>query len=125
MKLHRIHAEVSGSGFSFDLGSMRWRADGGTLAERKAAATRLVFAYNMAEGVPTKALEAGCVGNFYCATRALIEWLEQHTPGYDVDHLKKLIDETRAAYSAHAFDNTNGRPHDCARCLEDADGKAD
>ena len=110
-KLHRVHAEPS-SGNSFDIGSVRWRGDGGDNDLKKAMSYRLSFCWNMAEGIPLEALEAGAVDRYYEAARCLALAIEE-----DPDSVNKALDEFRSAEKALKVDISHGRLHDCESCL--------
>lgn len=116
LRLHRIHA-VPSTGNSLDLGATRWRpVDGGTHEEKRAQEYRMAFAWNMAEGIPTSALEAGCVRLFYAAVQDLLSAIRA---GEALDRHVALV---QSAHDAHRFDDTHGRLHDCPGCLpEEAD----
>lgn len=109
--LHRIHAAPS-TGTRVDIGVVAWRPEGGTLEERREQGRRLVFVWNMAEGVPTHALEAGAVRDFYSAAIDLLEAVE------GAGAFPELAAKLSAAYAAHHLDTTDGRLHDCPACTE-------
>ena len=114
MKLHRIHAAPTG-GNSFELGSFRWRPEGhGTMEEKRAVAYRMAFCWNMAEGIPTEALQAGCVLQFHEAVNALLMAVERG------EGLQEVVQAVRDADSGLRVDETHGRLHDCHGCLPEA-----
>lgn len=74
--LHELHVSLSeGSGVSFDVGPARWRPEGRTASREvlRAMAYRLVFCWNMNEGVRTEKLEDGVVARFYDLALELAE----------------------------------------------------
>lgn len=115
-KAHRLHAAPS-TGTRVDIGGVSWRPEGGKLADRKAQACRLAFTWNMSEGIPTEALEAGVVADFYIAALNLADAVQGKAVG-SFDDIATLAAKVRAAYDAHRFDTTDGRLHDCKACSE-------
>ena len=104
-KLHRIHVspqatrvQISGTA---GVGSQTWRGEGGDGAAKQAIAYRLALCWNVLEGIPSAALEAGLV-------RDLCTLIEAG----DLAGAQALV-----ARWTDLVDMTNGRPHDCAGCL--------
>ena len=113
-KPHRIHAAPS-KGNSFDLGGWRWRPDGdGLMVDKAAIAYRIAFTWNLAEGIPLEALQAGCVREFYDRALALADLVLHRRRG-----AAAKAREVLAAYEAHRFDLTGGTLTDC-RCNAEA-----
>jgi hypothetical protein len=113
-RLHRVHARPANGvgGRSLDVGRIRWRPDGAaSLDEKRAMARRLAFTWNMAEGIPTDALEAGCIRQFYDAVHELLAAIQgRRQDPATIDALARAV---RAALRAHRFDTTGGRRADC------------
>jgi hypothetical protein len=144
-KLHRVHAVPADGkgGNSLDIGAVRWRGEGGDGVLKRMQAYRLAFAWNMAEGIPIDALEAGCVRRFYVAVdellralnaKVLVRDLDVEGMGHDshaeygegptseclrcrLDDVFAKVKIVEAAFAAHKLDETHGRLHDCAACL--------
>jgi hypothetical protein len=117
---HRVHAAPASGrgGCSLDIGPVRWRGEGGDQETKRELAYRLAVCWNVAEGWPTDALEAGVLRSVEDGLVELLRALEVHLadlPG-DIrtlrDRLSRLLDERDAQY-----DLTEGRPHDCAGCI--------
>jgi hypothetical protein len=120
-KLHRLHASqaVGKGGNSFDVGPVRWRGDGdaeGVREYKREMARRLVIAWNVCEGWPSDALEAGCLRDTDTAMRKLLSAIESHP----VDSLPPNIVEATGKLRNRDVhqDLTGGRPHDCEPCIE-------
>ncbi len=119
-RLHRVHAAPT-TGNSFELGGFRWRGDGGPRGshELKAAiAYRAVFTWNMAEGIPTKALELGLVRQVYDLLDELLE-VRRKADELAPPVMERILAKLEATIEAHGFDTTHGRLHDCEGCLEE------
>jgi hypothetical protein len=118
--LHRIHA-VPSKGNSFDLARCRWRPEGdGSMADKAAVAYRLTLCWNLMEGIPNQALDAGCVSTFHAAVDALleaVETLERYSGTPSTLLVQRRAEELRAALAAFNLDTRNGRLHDCPGCL--------
>lgn len=115
-RLHRIHAAPSEKGNRVDIGVVAWRGEGGDWEAKRATSRRIAVCWNIAEGWPTAALEAGVLRDVDEAARDLLE-------AFGADPLGPAA-EAAAARLRAAFakrdpqqDLTNGRPHDCAGCL--------
>jgi len=114
---HRVHAAPASGrgGCSLDIGPVRWRGEGGEQETKRELAYRLAVCWNVAEGWPTDALEAGVLR---LVADGLIELLEVRSEDVPEevrtlgDRLSLLLEERDAHY-----DLTDGRPHDCAACL--------
>ena len=76
----------------------------------------MAFCWNMAEGIPTEALEAGCVLKFHEAVVALLTAV-----GRD-EGLQEAAQAVRDVDSGFTVDETHGRLHDCPGCLPEAAG---
>lgn len=118
----RAAPAVGKGGRSFDLGGMRWRADGvsPTGPDPREVAYRITFCWNMAEGVPLEAMEAGVIRDFYAAAMALADAVEDTST---CAPLLALGGELRRLYDAHQFhfpaeNEAAGGAPDC----EDSDG---
>lgn len=109
--LHRHHAAPS-RGVRFGLRDTSWRAEGGSYEERRAQAYRLCLAYNLMEGIPTEALEAGCLRKFYDAAFDL----RQAARSGDAARIALAVASLDAAWSAHQLDTREGRLNDCRQC---------
>ena len=117
---HRIHASPASGrgGCSLDTGPVRWRGEGGDQKTKRELAYRLALCWNLTEGWPTEALEAGVLRLVEDRLIELLELLRAHSAGVpdDIrklgDRLSRLLEER----DTH-FDLTDGRPHDCAACL--------
>ncbi len=109
---HRIHAALT-RGNSVDIGRYRVRLEGEASDEKRAMAYRLCFVWNMAEGIPLAALEAGAVADFHLAA---MELLQAVTTDCEVPAAASRL---RAAHVALQLDLTGGRLHDCPQCLVD------
>jgi hypothetical protein len=117
---HRVHAApaMGRGGCSLDIGPVRWRGEGGDQESKSELAYRLAVCWNVAEGWPTEALEAGVLRSVEDGLVRLLELLEVRAgevPG-DVralgERLSRLLEERDAHY-----DLRDGRPHDCAGCV--------
>jgi hypothetical protein len=72
-------------------------------------AYRLVFAWNMSEGIPTPVLEAGAVRDMWAAAAALLEALE--APAWDFAQVQAAARAARVAFDAVTIELTpEGRP---------------
>ncbi|NNE17800.1 MAG: hypothetical protein HKN10_04905 [Myxococcales bacterium] len=117
---HRVHAApaTGRGGCSLDIGPVRLRGDGGDQETKRELAYRLAVCWNVAEGWPTKALEAGVLRSVGDALVQLLELLDQRSQEVSDDihalgnRLSLLLEERNTHY-----DLTDGRPHDCATCL--------
>lgn len=117
---HRVHAAPASGrgGCSLDIGPTRWRGEGGDQETKRELAYRLAVCWNVAEGWPTEALEAGVLRSVEDGLVELLELLEVRSEEVpeDVrvlgDRLLRLLEERDTHY-----DLTDGRPHDCAACL--------
>jgi hypothetical protein len=117
---HRVHAAPASGrgGCSLDIGPTRWRGEGGDQETKRELAYRLAVCWNVAEGWPTDALEAGVLRSVEDGLVELLELLKTHSEGVPDDipalrgRLSRLL-EGRDAY----YDLTEGRPHDCPACL--------
>ena len=116
-KLHRVHAMPS-TGNSFDIGSVRWRGDGGDNDLKRAMSYRLSFCWNMAEGIPLEALEAGAVDGYYEAARQLADAAREEMNALKGGTLEKALEAFDRAEKAMNVDRTHGRLHDCEDCIE-------
>ena len=117
---HRVHAApaMGRGGCSLDIGSVRWRGEGGDQETKRELAYRLAVCWNVAEGWPTEALEAGVsrsVEDGLVELLGLLEVSSEDVPD-DVralgDRLSRLLEERDTHY-----DLTDDRPHDCPGCL--------
>ena len=117
---NRVHAvPASGrGGCSLDIGPVRWRGEGGDQEAKRELAYRMAVCWNVAEGWPTEALEAGVLRSVEDGLAELLELLEVRSEDVpdDVrmlgDRLLRLLEERDTHYNL-----TDGRPHDCAGCL--------
>ena len=115
-KLHRMHAEPS-TGNSFDIGSVRWRGDGGDNDLKRAMSYRLSFCWNMAEGIPLEALEAGAIDQYFEAARQLADQVNRFSDRMPHE-LREQLGKFELAERAMKVDRTDGRLHDCENCIE-------
>jgi hypothetical protein len=106
-ELHRIHAVVQASRVEMDDVDMVWRGEGGSLELKRQAAYGFALCWNVLEGIPTTALEAGAVRDLIAAIQA-----------GEMTRAQEL-----AARMVDAVDLTNGRPHDCTLCLANAEDR--
>ena len=117
---HRVHAAPASGrgGCSLDIGPVRWRGEGGDQETKRELAYRLAVCWNVAEGWPTEALEAGVLRSVEDGLVKLLELLRVRSEDVPCDirklgdRLSRLIEERDTHY-----DLTDGRPHDCAACL--------
>ena len=117
---HRVHAAPASGrgGCSLDIGPTRWRGEGGDQETKRELAYRLAVCWNVAEGWPTDALEAGVLRSVEDALVQLLELLEARSKEVPDEirtlgnRLSRLLEERDTHY-----DLTDGRPHDCAACL--------
>ena len=117
---HRVHAApaTGRGGCSLDIGPTRWRGEGGDQETKRELAYRLAVCWNVAEGWPTDALEAGVLRSVEDGIIELLELLKTHSEGVpdDIralgDRLSRLLGERDTHY-----DLSDGRPHDCVGCL--------
>lgn len=127
MKLHRIHAAVAATRVEFDTNglSMTWRGEGkGGLALKAEIARRLAICWNVCEGMPIEALEAGLIRDVFNHADALVAGLEDDLEGWET----KLGEKTSTALAAlrdalnkcdTTLDRTDGRLNDCESCAPD------
>ena len=117
---HRVHAAPASGrgGCSLDIGPVRWRGEGGDQETKRELAYRLAVCWNVAEGWPTEALEAGVLRSVEDGLVKLLELLRVRSEDVPCDirklgdRLSRLLEERDTHY-----DLTDGRPHDCAACL--------
>jgi hypothetical protein len=117
---HRVHAAPASGrgGCSLDIGPTRWRGEGGDQETKRELAYRLAVCWNVAEGWPTDALEAGVLRSVEDALVQLLDLIGERSQEVPDDmrtlaaRLSRLL-EGRDAY----YDLTEGRPHDCPACL--------
>ena len=117
---HRVHAAPASGrgGCSLDIGPVRWRGEGGDQETKRELAYRMAVCWNVAEGWPTEALEAGILRSVEDGLVELLEVLKVRSEEVPEDvrvlgeRLSRLLEERDAHY-----DLTDGRPHDCAACL--------
>ena len=117
---HRLHAApaLGRGGCSLDVGPVRWRGEGGNQEVKREIAYRLAVCWNVAEGWPTQALEAGVLRSVEDRLAELLQILElcaAEVPE-EVRALGDRLSRLLAERDAHC-DLTDGRPHDCAVCL--------
>jgi hypothetical protein len=112
-------APASGrGGCSLDIGPVRWRGEGGEQETKRELAYRLAVCWNVEEGWPTDAPEAGVLRLVEDGLVELLELLEACAGGVPDDirrlggRLSRLLEERHAHY-----DLTDGGPHDCPACL--------
>lgn len=122
-ELHRMHASVANGkgGNSFDVDSVRWRGEAGKGADKRAMARRLAVCWNVCEGWPTEALEAGVLRNADTAAQDLLAALDHvdltvvavdRSP--EICGAMKRLREALAKRDTH-YDLRNGLPHDLCR----------
>ena len=117
---HRVHAAPASGrgGCSLDIGPVRWRGEGGDQETKRELAYRMAVCWNVAEGWPTEALEAGILRSVEDGLAQLLELLEVHSKEVPDEvralreRLLRLLDERDGHY-----DLAEGRPHDCEACL--------
>ena len=117
---HRVHAvPASGrGGCSLDIGPVRWRGEGGDQEAKRELAYRMAVCWNVAEGWPTEALEAGVLRSVEDGLAELLELLEVRSEEVPED-LRALGDRLswRLEERDANYDLTDGRPHDCPGCV--------
>jgi hypothetical protein len=117
---HRVHAAPASGrgGCSLDIGPVRWRGEGGDQETKRELAYRMAVCWNVAEGWPTEALEAGILRSVEDGLTELLGLLEVRSKEVPDDvrihgaRLSRLLEERDTHY-----DLTDGRPHDCEGCL--------
>jgi hypothetical protein len=123
-RLHRIHASqaVGVGGNSFTIEPIRWRGEGDGSVKREMA-RRIVLCWNVCEGWPTDALEAGCLRDYDAAAMNLISVVERYPTDDLPANLVNAVGHLRIALRNRDMqqDLTNGRPHDCESCMEKKD----
>lgn len=114
--LHRIHAGVASGkgGNSVDIGASRWRGEAGG-DDKREVARRIAVTWNVCEGWPTEALEAGCLREVDEAARALLKELGGLRDPARVSAAATRLREAFAVRDPQQ-DMTDGRPHDCTGC---------
>jgi len=127
-KLHRIHASPASAvgGCSVDIGEDRWRGDGSKKGEyKRQVARRIAVTWNVCEGWPTDALEAGALKEVDDAVRNLIAVAEKSTTDtFPVDICNAIGRLRVALYNRDlGFDFTDGRAHDCDVCPKETEEK--
>jgi hypothetical protein len=108
-QLHRIHAAHDGKakGWRVDIEDQTWRTEGNAdMEQRKAMAVRLAVCWNVLEGIPTTALLAGAVLDFYRTADALAQAVDRGAPASE---MKRLVKRLRDADKAHHLTDTNCR----------------
>ncbi len=117
---HRVHAAPASGrgGCSFDIGPTRRRGEGGDQETKRELAYRLAVCWNVAEGWPTDALEAGLLRSVEDGLVRLLDILETRSEDVpdDVRALGERLSRLPEERDAHS-DLTKGRPHDCPACL--------
>ncbi len=117
---HRVHAAPASGrgGCSLDIGPTRRRGEGGDQETKRELAYRLAVCWNVAEGWPTDALEAGVLRSVEDALVELLELIDERSQEVPDDmrklagRLSRLLGERDTHY-----DLSDGRPHDCVGCL--------
>lgn len=110
-ELHRIHLghDPEGKGWRVDVNGLEggnWRYEGqGGGDVRKAMALRIAVTWNVCEGIPTQALLAGVVRDFYETARSLAALLERGIAKQELtaDELQPFLKRLREADKAHAI----------------------
>lgn len=115
-RLHRVHAEPSADGNSFDIDNVRWRGDGGDFKTKKAMAYRLALAWNLLEGIETSVAESGAIRDLYVVVDDIVEWLDKNIATTD-SVLTTLLQALKKASDGVKVDLTDGRLHDCKSCI--------
>ncbi len=125
MKPHHEHAAPSKAvkgraPVSCDIGptngGVRVRLDGTSDVTKGDVIRRLVFLWNMHEGIPIEVLEAGAVRSFYNSVHALIDAFDKGTPGAAFE----AVAAVKAAWAAIAVEPTaDGKRANCP-CSEKA-----
>jgi hypothetical protein len=117
---HRVHAAPASGrgGCSLDIGPTRWRGEGGDQKTKRELAYRLAVCWNVAEGWPTDALEAGVLRSVEDGLVELLGVLEVRSAEVpdDICALGERLSRLLEGRNTH-YDLTDGRPHDCAACL--------
>jgi hypothetical protein len=108
---HRVHAAPGRGGCSLDIGPTRWRGEGGDQETKRELAYRLAVCWNVAEGWPTDALEAGVLRSVEDGLVELLELLETHLEDVpdDIHKLRGRLSRLLEERDAH-YDLTDGRP---------------
>jgi hypothetical protein len=117
--LHRSHASTPPNGNRVDIGAVAWRGEGSNWDEKRPQARRIVVCWNVCEGWPTEALEAGALRNADELVQKLLARLKHEALS---DDALDLVDELQDALAKRDVqqDVTNGRLHDCEDCLRKA-----
>ncbi|HEX2679553.1 MAG TPA: hypothetical protein VHM19_23045 [Polyangiales bacterium] len=121
-RLHRIHAApaTGKGGCSVDIGGDRWRGDGSDNRDTKRlTARRIAVCWNVLEGWPTDALEAGCLREADEAAQALLDVLLSADLRGAFKSEPAIVEATRRLREAFIerdakCDLTHGRKSDCA-----------
>jgi hypothetical protein len=117
---HRVHAvPASGrGGCSLDIGPVRWRGEGGDQESKRELAYRMAVCWNVAEGWPTEALEAGVLRSVEDGLVKLLQLLRARSEDVpdDVRALGRRLSRLLGERDTH-YDLTDGRPHDCPGCV--------
>lgn len=120
--LHRVHAAPAAGkgGNSVDIGAVRWRGESSAGAPKREMAHRIATCWNVLEGWPTAALEAGCLREVDDAALALLSALEGETLTQEGNLARERL---RAAFAARdpQQDLSGGRPADCDDCYPPKD----
>jgi hypothetical protein len=110
---HRVHAAPASGrgGCSLDIGPVRWRGEGGDQETKRELAYRLAVCWNVAEGWPTEALEAGVLRSVEEGLFELLDLLETRSAEVpdDVRTVGERLSRLLEARDAH-YDLTDGRP---------------
>jgi hypothetical protein len=75
---------------------------------------------NLCEGIPTEALEAGCVRRFHEAVDELlaaVAKLDNYSGNGATLVVQRRAEQVTLAFDAYQLDLDHGRLHDCATCL--------
>lgn len=122
-RLHRIHAAPSPKGNRVDIGSTAWRGEGSPWPVKREQARRIAVCWNVCEGWPTEALEAGALRDVDEFTRRLLDVIAGSCGPYPPGVLSAVADLVDALAKRDAQqDVSNGRLHDCEACLASAAG---
>ena len=121
---HRVHAAPASGrgGCSLDIGPIRWRGEGGDHETKREVAYRLALCWNLAEGWSTEALEKGILRSVEDTLVELLDLLDRRSAEVPAD-VRTLADRLSCLLEKRDmhYDLTDGRPHDCAACLEKPD----
>ena len=114
-RLHRVHATPT-SGNSLDLAGARWRPTGSaTMEQNQKVAYRMALCWNVLEGIPNAALDAGVLRELHEVSWQLVDAHRARSP---VEALLGRLAELMGTFDRQ-IDLTDGRLTDCPCAIKE------